>query len=36
MTSEAVRNIATAKRETKDHNLVGEQIRLTAAKGVLY
>jgi len=36
MTSEAVRNITAAKHETKDHNLVGEQMRLTASKGVLY
>jgi len=36
MTTEAVRNITAAKHETKDHNLVGEQMRLTASKGVLY
>ena len=36
MTAEVVRNVTAAKRETKDHNLVGEQMRLTASKGVLY
>jgi 6-oxocyclohex-1-ene-carbonyl-CoA hydrolase len=36
MTTGAVRNITAAEREMKDHNLVGEQIRLSASKGVLY
>jgi 6-oxo-cyclohex-1-ene-carbonyl-CoA hydrolase len=36
MTTEAARNITAAKREMKDHNLVGEEMRLTASKGVLY
>jgi 6-oxocyclohex-1-ene-carbonyl-CoA hydrolase len=36
MTAEAVRNVTAAKREMKDHNLVGEQMRLTTSKGVLY
>ncbi len=36
MTAEGVRNVTVARRETKDHNLIGEQMRLTASKGVLY
>ena len=36
MTAEAVRNVTAGRRETKDHNLVGEQMRLTVSKGVLY
>ncbi len=36
MNAEAVCNVAPARRETKDHNLVDEQIRLSAGKGVRY
>jgi len=36
MTAEAVRNVTAAKREMKDHDLVGEQTRMAASKGVLY
>jgi 6-oxo-cyclohex-1-ene-carbonyl-CoA hydrolase len=36
MNAEAVRNVAPARRETKDHNLVDEQIRLSVGKGVRY
>src|SRR5271169_5090704 len=36
MSAEAVRNIAAAKHETKDHNLIDEQSWLSAAKGVRY
>ena len=36
MTAEAVRNVTAARREMKDHDLVGEQARTAASKGVLY
>ena len=36
MSAEAVRNVVTAKREVKDHNLVDEPIRVSASEGVLF
>jgi 6-oxocyclohex-1-ene-carbonyl-CoA hydrolase len=36
MSAEAVRNVVTAKREMKDHDLVAEPIRQSASKGVGY
>ncbi len=36
MSADAVRNIRPAKRELKDHNLVDEPSRASAAKGVRY
>ena len=36
MTAEAVRNVTAARREMKDHDLIGEQARMAASKGVLY
>ena len=36
MNAEAVRNVATSKHEMKDHNLIDEQFRLSANKGVRY
>ena len=36
MSAEAVRNVVTAKREMKDHDLIDEPSRLSASKGVRY
>lgn len=36
MSAEAVRDVVTAKREMKDHDLIDEPSRLSASKGVRY
>jgi 6-oxo-cyclohex-1-ene-carbonyl-CoA hydrolase len=36
MTAEAIRSVAAGERETKDHDLVADQLRVTVSKGVRY
>jgi 6-oxocyclohex-1-ene-carbonyl-CoA hydrolase len=36
MSAEAIRNVAVTNPEMKDHTLIGEEIRLSASKGVRY